>query len=36
MDLVKWKSVFGHAQNVQIQIILHMRKVSFVPLLSIL
>ena len=29
----KRKSVFAHAQNAHIQIILHMRKVSFEPLL---
>ena len=32
---VKWKSAFEHGQNVQIQIILHMCKVSSEPLLSI-
>ena len=33
---VKWKRVFEHAQNVQIHIILHMRKVSSGHLLSII
>ena len=32
---VKWKSAFEHAQNVQIQVILNIHKVSLGPLLSI-
>ena len=35
MDYIKWKSAFEHVQNAKIQIILHMRKVSSEPLLSI-
>ena len=35
MGRVKWKSAFEQAQNAQIQIILHMRKVSSGHLFSI-
>ena len=35
MDRVKQKCAFEHVQNMQIQIILHMRKVLSGPLLSI-
>ena len=35
MDSVKWKRAFDNVQNVRIQIILRMRKVSSGPLFSI-